>query len=195
MSNIVEVRGREVMDSRGNPTVEADVRLDDGSFGRAIVPSGASTGIREAVELRDGDAGRYRGKGVLKAVAHINGEIAAELNGTDANDQQAIDERLCTLDGSPNKARLGANALLAASLASAKAAAASNGNSLFRNLGGNDACGMPVPMLKLFFDWPLSLRKSLKKKIYALCLIILKCLWFVLSRIWKKWASELTVPF
>jgi enolase len=149
MSNIVEVRGREVMDSRGNPTVEADVRLDDGSFGRAIVPSGASTGIREAVELRDGDAGRYQGKGVLKAVAHINGEIAAELSGTDANDQQAIDERLCALDGSPNKVRLGANALLAASLASAKAAAASNGNSLFRNLGGNDACGMPVPMMNI----------------------------------------------
>ncbi len=137
------------MDSRGNPTVEADVRLDDGSFGRAIVPSGASTGIREAVELRDGDAGRYQGKGVLKAAAHINGEIAAALNGADANDQQAIDDRLCALDGSPNKARLGANALLAASLASAKAAAASNGNSLFRNLGGADACGMPVPMMNI----------------------------------------------
>ncbi|MCH7893742.1 MAG: phosphopyruvate hydratase [Proteobacteria bacterium] len=149
MSKIVEIRGREVMDSRGNPTVEADVRLDDSSFGRAIVPSGASTGAREAVELRDGDPDRYLGKGVLTAVAHVNGEIAAALKGADASDQQAIDDRLCAVDGSPNKARLGANALLAVSLATAKAAAASAGLPLFRYLGGEEACSMPVPMMNI----------------------------------------------
>ncbi|MCH8220255.1 MAG: phosphopyruvate hydratase [Proteobacteria bacterium] len=149
MSKIVEIRGREVMDSRGNPTVEADVRLDDNSFGRAIVPSGASTGAREAVELRDGDPDRYLGKGVLTAVAHVNGEIAAALKGADASDQQAIDDRLCAVDGSPNKARLGANALLAVSLATAKAAAASAGLPLFRYLGGDEACSMPVPMMNI----------------------------------------------
>ena len=149
MSKIVEIRGREVMDSRGNPTVEADVRLDDNSFGRAIVPSGASTGAREAVELRDGDPDRYLGKGVLTAVAHVNGEIAAALQGADASDQQAIDDRLCAVDGSPNKARLGANALLAVSLATAKAAAASAGLPLFRYLGGDEACSMPVPMMNI----------------------------------------------
>ena len=149
MSKIVEIRGREVMDSRGNPTVEADVRLDDNSFGRAIVPSGASTGAREAVELRDGDPDRYLGKGVLLAVAHVNGEIAAALKGADASDQQAIDDRLCAVDGSPNKARLGANALLAVSLATAKAAAESAGLPLFRYLGGDEACSMPVPMMNI----------------------------------------------
>ena len=149
MSKIVEIRGREVMDSRGNPTVEADVRLDDNSFGRAIVPSGASTGAREAVELRDGDPDRYLGKGVLTAVAHVNGEIAAALKGADASDQQAIDDRLCAVDGSPNKARLGANALLAVSLATAKAAAASAGLPLFRYLGGDEAYSMPVPMMNI----------------------------------------------
>ncbi len=149
MSKIVEIRGREVMDSRGNPTVEADVRLDDNSFGRASVPSGASTGAREAVELRDGDPDRYLGKGVLTAVAHVNGEIAAALKGADASDQQAIDDRLCAVDGSPNKARLGANALLAVSLATAKAAAASAGLPLFRYLGGDEACSMPVPMMNI----------------------------------------------
>ena len=149
MSKIVEIRGREVMDSRGNPTVEADVRLDDNSFGRAIVPSGASTGAREAVELRDGDPDRYFGKGVLTAVAHVNGEIAAALKGAEASDQQAIDDRLCAGDGSPNKARLGANALLAVSLATAKAAAASAGLPLFRYLGGDEACSMPVPMMNI----------------------------------------------
>ena len=149
MSKIVEIRGREVMDSRGNPTVEADVRLDDNSFGRAIVPSGASTGAREAVELRDGDPDRYFGKGVLTAVAHVNGEIAAALKGAEASDQQAIDDRLCAVDGSPNKARLGANALLAVSLATAKAAAASAGLPLFRYLGGDEACSMPVPMMNI----------------------------------------------
>ena len=149
MSKIVEIRGREVMDSRGNPTVEADVRLDDNSFGRAIVPSGASTGAREAVELRDGDPDRYLGKGVLTAVAHVNGEIAAALKGADASDQQAIDDRLCAVDGSPNKARLGANALLAVSLSTAKAAAASAGLPLFRYLGGDEAYSMPVPMMNI----------------------------------------------
>lgn len=149
MSKIVEIRGREVMDSRGNPTVEADVRLDDNSFGRAIVPSGASTGAREAVELRDGDPDRYLGKGVLTAVAHVNGEIAAALKGAEASDQQAIDDRLCAVDGSPNKARLGANALLAVSLATAKAAAASAGLPLYRYLGGDEACAMPVPLMNI----------------------------------------------
>ena len=149
MSKIVEIRGREVMDSRGNPTVEADVRLDDNSFGRAIVPSGASTGAREAVELRDGDPDRYFGKGVLTAVAHVNGEIAAALKGAEASDQQAIDDRMCAVDGSTNKARLGANALLAVSLATAKAAAASAGLPLFRYLGGDEACSMPVPMMNI----------------------------------------------
>ncbi|MCH8959569.1 MAG: phosphopyruvate hydratase [Proteobacteria bacterium] len=149
MSKIVEIRGREVIDSRGNPTVEADVRLDDGGFGRAIVPSGASTGAREAVELRDGDKNRYLGKGVLTAVAHVNGEIAAALNGAEASDQQAIDDCLCALDGSLNKARLGANALLAVSLATAKAAADSARLPLFRYLGGDEACGMPVPMMNI----------------------------------------------
>ncbi len=149
MSKIVEIRGREVIDSRGNPTVEADVRLDDNSIGRAIVPSGASTGAREAVELRDGDMNRYLGKGVLTAVAHVNGEIAAALSGAEAGDQQAVDDRLCALDASPNKARLGANALLAVSLATAKAAAASDGLPLFRYLGGDDAYGLPVPMMNI----------------------------------------------
>ncbi|HHJ17418.1 MAG TPA: phosphopyruvate hydratase, partial [Gammaproteobacteria bacterium] len=123
MSNITDVRGREILDSRGNPTVEADVVLEDGSIGRAAVPSGASTGSREAVELRDGDASRYLGKGVLKAVANVNGEIRDAVTGMDAADQAGLDTKMIELDGSDNKGRLGANALLAVSLAAAQAQA------------------------------------------------------------------------
>src|SRR5579872_711299 len=125
MSRIVDVRGREIMDSRGNPTVEADVVLASGAVGRAAVPSGASTGSREAIELRDGDPKRYGGKGVRKAVANVNGEIKAALLELDPADQAALDRRLIELDGTPNKARLGANAILGASLAAAHAAARS----------------------------------------------------------------------
>ena len=120
---IQHVHGREILDSRGNPTVEVDVRLADGSLGRAAVPSGASTGEHEAVELRDGDKGRYLGKGVTRAVAHVSGEIAAAVAGMDATDQVAVDTTLCGLDGTTNKERLGANAILAVPLAAAKAAA------------------------------------------------------------------------
>ena len=149
MSRIAEVRGREVIDSRGNPTVEADVRLEDGSLGRAIAPSGASTGAREAVELRDGDAARYLGKGVRQAAANVSGEIAGSLRGRDVFDQAGLDQALIALDGTENKSRLGANALLAASLAAAKAAATSRGEPLFRYLGGDEAVTLPVPMMNV----------------------------------------------
>jgi enolase len=148
MANIAEVRGREVIDSRGNPTVEADVILDDGCFGRAAVPSGASTGTREAVELRDGDPARYGGKGVRNAVGHVVGEIRAAVRGMNADDQVALDERMIELDGTDNKSRLGANAILAVSLANAKAAAASASQSLFRRLGESEFV-MPVPMMNI----------------------------------------------
>ena len=149
MRRIESVKGREILDSRGNPTVEAEVRLRDGSFGRASVPSGASTGIYEACELRDGDAGRYLGKGVSKAVENINSEIARALAGMDGLDQAAIDRKMIELDGTPNKSRLGANAILAVSLAAAKAAAASMGLSLYRYVGGSDARILPVPMMNI----------------------------------------------
>ncbi|NHA15283.1 phosphopyruvate hydratase [Thioalkalivibrio sp. XN279] len=149
MAKIVEVRGREILDSRGNPTVEADVMLEGGFMGRAGVPSGASTGTREAVELRDGDKSRYLGKGVQKAVANVNGEIRAAVEGMDANDQQALDRRLIELDGTDNKGRLGANAILAVSLAAAKAAAAASGQSLFRYLHTGGDFAMPVPMMNI----------------------------------------------
>src|SRR5215467_12403220 len=145
---IVEVRGRQVLDSRGNPTVEVDVRLDSGATGRAAVPSGASTGVHEAVELRDGGA-EYGGKGVAQAVSNVTGEIAAAVAGLDASDQEAIDRRLIEVDGTPNKRRLGANAVLGVSLAAAKAAAADAGVSLFRHLGSEDATTLPVPMLNV----------------------------------------------
>ena len=148
MSVIEQVIGREVLDSRGNPTVEVEVVLDSGAVGRAIVPSGASTGSFEAVELRDGDA-RYRGKGVLHAVANVNGEIAAILDGADALDQRGVDLSLVDADGTPNKARLGANAILGASLATAKAAADELGLPLFRYVGGSDAHVLPVPMMNV----------------------------------------------
>ena len=148
MSDIVEVVGRQVLDSRGNPTVEVDVRLASGAVGRAAVPSGASTGAHEAVELRDGGAA-FGGKGVTRAVAHLDGEIAQALRGCDALDQEAVDRILIDLDGTPNKARLGANAILGASLATAKAAAAEAGLSLFRHLGGEGAVTLPVPMMNV----------------------------------------------
>ena len=149
MARIKSITAREVLDSRGNPTVEAEVLLDDGSVGVAAVPSGASTGKYEAVELRDGDKSRYRGMGVLRAVEHVNGEIASSVVGMPALDQAAIDQRLIELDGTINKARLGANAILATSLAVAKAAAASRGLPLYRYLGGARARQLPVPMLNI----------------------------------------------
>ena len=148
-SKIADIRAREIMDSRGNPTVEADVRLESGALGRAAVPSGASTGSREALELRDGDAERYGGKGVLKAVAHVNGEIRDALIGRDAGDQEGLDRAMLELDGSDNKGRLGANALLAASLANAHAAAADNDQMLYAYLGGEEAVTLPVPMMNI----------------------------------------------
>jgi enolase len=149
MFEIEEIVGREVLDSRGNPTVEAEVLLSGGALGTAIVPSGASTGSREALELRDGDKGRFRGKGVLKAVGHVNGEIAEAIVGLDARDQIGIDGTLIELDGSEDKSRLGANAMLAASLATARAAAEQSGLALYRYLGGTAAHLLPVPCLNL----------------------------------------------
>ncbi len=149
MSKIVDIRGREIIDSRGNPTVEADVVLDSGALGRAAVPSGASTGTREAVELRDGDPHRYLGKGVLKAVGNVNGEIRQALLGRDAANQEAIDGTMIDLDGTPAKSRLGANALLAVSLASAHAMAHHTRQSLFRRLGGAGPKILPVPMMNI----------------------------------------------
>ena len=149
MTAIVDIIGREVLDSRGNPTVEVDVVLEDGCMGRAIVPSGASTGAHEAVELRDGDKARYLGKGVLKAVEAVNGEIYNALRGMDAEDQRRIDAALITLDGTKNKSRLGANAILGVSLATAKAAADASGLPLYRYVGGTSAHVLPVPMMNI----------------------------------------------
>ena len=146
---IVDIRGREIVDSRGNPTVEADVELEDGTVGRAAVPSGASTGTREAVELRDGDAARYLGKGVLTAVQHVNEVLRDALVGRNAADQTGIDRRMQELDGTNNKSRLGANAILAVSLANARAAAQSQKLPLYRYLGGDDAVVMPVPLMNI----------------------------------------------
>jgi enolase len=149
MSTIIDVHGREILDSRGNPTVEVEVLLDDGSLGRAAVPSGASTGTREAVELRDGDAGRYLGKGVLNAVEHVESEIADALIGMEATDQRAIDAELIDLDGTPNKGNLGANAMLGTSLAVARAAAESTGLTLYSYIGGANAHVLPTPMMNI----------------------------------------------
>ena len=146
---ITEVIGREILDSRGNPTVEVEVWLENDAMGRAAVPSGASTGIHEALELRDGDKGRYGGKGVLKAVEHVNEEIAEELFGLDALDQVAVDMALLALDGTPNKSKLGANAILGASMAVARAAAEAVGLPLYRYLGGAGARLLPVPMMNI----------------------------------------------
>ncbi|MGC1679105.1 MAG: phosphopyruvate hydratase, partial [Candidatus Binataceae bacterium] len=147
-TKISEIKAREILDSRGNPTIEVDVRLEGGAFGRAAVPSGASTGVHEALELRDGDQRRFSGKGVLKAIANVNTTIAAKLNGADAGDQQAVDEALIALDGTPNKSKLGANAILGVSLASAHAAAAARGLPLYRHLNP-DAHILPVPMMNV----------------------------------------------
>ena len=149
MTAIIDIHGREILDSRGNPTVEVDVLLDDGSFGRAAVPSGASTGAHEAVELRDCDKKRYLGKGVLKAVAAVNGEISDRLLGIDAEDQRDVDLAMIELDGTENKARLGANAILGVSLAVAKAAANARGLPLYSYIGGVSAHVLPVPMMNI----------------------------------------------
>jgi len=149
MTAIVDILGREILDSRGNPTVEVDVMLEDGSMGRAAVPSGASTGAHEAIELRDGDKARYFGKGVLKAVAAVNDEIADAIVGMDAEDQRGIDTALIQLDGTPNKARLGANAILGVSMAVAKAAASASNLPLYRYVGGANAHVLPVPMMNI----------------------------------------------
>jgi enolase len=149
MSTIIDIHAREILDSRGNPTVEVDVILEDGTMGRAAVPSGASTGAHEAVEKRDGDKSRYMGKGVLEAGAAVNGEIAEEILGFDATDQVAIDMAMIELDGTPNKARLGANAILGVSLAVAKAAADYTGQPLYRYIGGTSARTLPVPMMNI----------------------------------------------
>jgi enolase len=149
LTTIVQIVGREILDSRGNPTVEAEVYLADGSIGRAAVPSGASTGEHEAVELRDGDKSRYLGKGVLKAVGAVNSEIAKALEGFDATQQEQLDRKMIELDGTPNKGRLGANAILAVSMAAARAASVSLGTPLYRYLGGIGASILPVPMMNI----------------------------------------------
>jgi enolase len=149
LTSIAEIRGRQVLDSRGNPTVEAEIFLNGGASARAIVPSGASTGEHEAVELRDGDDKRYKGKGVLKAVEHVNGEIAQSLAGMDAADQRQLDARMIELDGTPNKGRLGANAILAVSMAAARASARAFELPLYRYLGGAGASTLPVPMMNI----------------------------------------------
>src|SRR5690606_13626782 len=149
MTAIIDIIGREILDSRGNPTVEVDVVLEDGVMGRAAVPSGASTGAHEATELRDGDAARYNGKGVTKAVDAVNGEIFDALAGMDAEDQRGLDEALSALDGTRNKSRLGANAILGVSLAAAKAAAQSAQLPLYRYIGGVSAHVLPVPMMNI----------------------------------------------
>jgi enolase len=149
MSNITSVHAREVLDSRGNPTVEVEVKLNDGSFGRAAVPSGASTGIHEALELRDDDKKRYNGKGVLKAVENVNGPSASALSGMEAENQSAIDQAMLDLDGTPNKSKLGANAILGVSMAVARAAASSQDVPLYRYLGGEEATLLPVPMFNI----------------------------------------------
>jgi enolase len=149
MTAIIHVHGRQILDSRGNPTVEVEVLLEDGSFGRAAVPSGASTGAHEAVEKRDGDKSRWQGKGVSQAVEAVNGELAGAVAGREAEDQAEIDAAMIALDGTPNKARLGANAILGISLAVAKAAADARGLPLYRYVGGVSACTLPVPMMNI----------------------------------------------
>src|SRR5687767_12542653 len=149
MSAIVDIVGREILDSRGNPTIECDVLLESGTMGRAAVPSGASTGSREAIELRDGDKSRYLGKGVLKAVEHVNTEISEAVLGLDASEQAFLDRTLIDLDGTENKSRLGANATLAVSMAVARAAAEESGLPLYRYFGGSGAMHMPVPMMNV----------------------------------------------
>src|SRR5665213_4408297 len=166
MTEIVDIVGREILDSRGNPTVEVDVILEDGAFGRAAVPSGASTGAHEAVERRDGDAARYGGKGVLGAVGAVNGDIFDALCGAEAEDQRRLDSLLIELDGTTNKSRLGANAILGVSLAAARAAAQSAGLPLYKYVGGVQARVLPVPMINIInggvhADNPIDIQLSL----------------------------------
>ena len=149
MFNINQIKAREILDSRGNPTIEVDVTLENGSIGRAAVPSGASTGAHEAVELRDNDKARFRGKGVSKAVENVNKDLATALIGLNAKDQKSIDQKMIDLDGTENKSRLGANAILGISLAIAKAAATCSNQSLFRYIGGERARVLPVPMMNI----------------------------------------------
>ena len=149
MTHIIGVHGREIIDSRGNPTVEVEVELSGGAFGRAAVPSGASTGEHEAIELRDGDKDRYLGKGVSKAVENVNAKIAEALVGLDATDQTAVDQAMLDLDGTPNKSILGANAILGASMATAHAAASACGLPLYKYLGGPNSKVLPVPMMNV----------------------------------------------
>ncbi|MFB3141025.1 MAG: phosphopyruvate hydratase, partial [Candidatus Acidiferrales bacterium] len=149
MTKIAAVRAREILDSRGNPTVEADVLLAGGGFGRAAVPSGASTGEHEALELRDGDKSRYLGKGVRKAVENVNARIAPKVKGRDAADQAGLDRFLCELDGTPTKSKLGANAILAVSMAAARAAAAAKGVPLYKHLARGGGETLPVPMMNI----------------------------------------------
>lgn len=148
-TRIEEIVGREILDSRGNPTVEVQIELADGSFGRAAVPSGASTGIHEVLELRDNDMSRYAGKGVIKAVNNINSRISKHLKGWDASNQRGIDQELLSLDGTVNKSNLGANAILGVSLAAAKSAACSRNLPLFKYIGGTNAHTLPVPMMNI----------------------------------------------
>jgi len=175
MTAIIDLHGREILDSRGNPTVEVDVLLEDGSFGRAAVPSGASTGAYEAVELRDGDKDRYLGKGVLKAVDGINGEIADLLLGLDAEDQRDIDNAMIDLDGTANKARLGANAILGVSLATAKAAANARGLPLYSYVGGVSGHVLPVPMMNIInggehADNPIDIQEFMVMRLRRNCM-------------------------
>ena len=149
MTGIKTIHAREVLDSRGNPTLEAEVTLESGAFGRAIVPSGASTGAREAIELRDGDKSRYLGKGVQNAVAHVNTELASALKGADATDQAGLDRRMIDLDGTDNKSRLGANALLGISLANAHAVAQHRRQPLYQSIAAVDQFELPVPMMNI----------------------------------------------
>ena len=149
MFNINQIKAREILDSRGNPTLEVDVTLENGTVGRAAVPSGASTGAHEAVELRDNDKARFKGKGVLKAVENVNKDLAKALIGLNAKDQKSIDQKMIDLDGTENKSRLGANAILGISLAIAKAAATCSNQSLFRYIGGERARVLPVPMMNI----------------------------------------------
>src|SRR6187431_1057863 len=149
MSAIVDIVGREILDSRGNPTVECDVLLESGTMGRAAVPSGASTGSREAIELRDGDSSRYGGKGVLRAIEHINTEISEAVLGLDSSEQSFLDKTLIDLDGTENKSRLGANSMLAVSMAVARAAAEESGLPLYRYFGGAGPMQMPVPLMNV----------------------------------------------
>ena len=172
MSTIIDIHAREILDSRGNPTVEVDVTLEDGSMGRAAVPSGASTGVHEAHERRDGDKDRYMGKGVLEAVAAVNGEIAEALVGFDATEQEAIDGAMIELDGTDNKGRLGANAILGVSLATAKAAAEYCGQPLYRYVGGTAARVLPVPMMNIInggehADNPIDIQEFMIKPLAA----------------------------